>query len=232
MPNPSIRVEDLHFAWGKNQPAVLHIPALDVATGEHVFIQGASGSGKSTLLGLLAGVNLPQQGQINILNQNINQLSAAQRDHFRADHIGFVFQLFNLIPYLSVLENVTLPCRFSQKRRKKATQRGSLEQEAIRLLKHLGMADETLLYRPATGLSVGQQQRVATARALIGSPEIIIADEPTSALDSDMQQHFIELLFTECAGTNATLLFVSHDQQLQGLFGRQIALADINRTSD
>jgi putative ABC transport system ATP-binding protein len=226
---PAIRVENLHFAWHKGQPTVLNIPELVIAAGEHVFIQGASGSGKSTLLNLLAGVNQPQQGQISILDEAINQLSAAQRDHFRADHIGFVFQLFNLIPYLSVLENVTLPCRFSKQRQHKATANSSLEQEAVRLLKHLGMANKKLLQRPVTELSVGQQQRVATARALIGSPEIIIADEPTSALDSDMRQDFIELLFAECANTNATLLFVSHDQQLQGLFSRQIALADINR---
>ena len=226
---PTIRVENLHFAWHKDQPAVLHIRELDITAGEHVFIQGASGSGKSTLLSLLAGVSQPQQGRISILNETINQLSAAQRDHFRADHIGFVFQLFNLIPYLSVLENVTLPCRFSQRRQQKVTANSSLEQEAIRLLKHLGMANEKLLHRSVTELSVGQQQRVATARALIGSPEIIIADEPTSALDSDMRQNFIELLFAECSATNATLLFVSHDQQLQSLFSRNIALADINQ---
>ena len=225
--SPAIHIADIHFAWRKNQPAVLHIPELDIAAGEHVFIQGASGSGKSTLLSLLAGVNLPQQGQVNVLDQTINQLSAAQRDHFRANHIGFVFQLFNLIPYLSVLENVTLPCRFSKQRHQKATKNGNLVQEAIRLLEHLGMAD--VLHREVTELSVGQQQRVATARALMGSPEIIIADEPTSALDSDRRQNFIELLFAECAASNATLLFVSHDQQLQSLFGRHIALADISR---
>ncbi|MCU7798372.1 MAG: ATP-binding cassette domain-containing protein, partial [Candidatus Thiodiazotropha sp. (ex Myrtea spinifera)] len=151
------------------------------------------------------------------------------RDHFRSDHIGFVFQLFNLIPYLSVLENVALPCRFSRLRKQKATGSGKhLYDEAMRLLGHLNMAHEHLIHRPVTELSVGQQQRVATARALIGAPEIIIADEPTSALDSDMRQAFLRLLFQECEETGTTLLFVSHDRQLESLFERHITLDDIN----
>jgi putative ABC transport system ATP-binding protein len=209
---------------------VLHIPELEVMSGERIFIRGASGSGKSTLLALLAGVNLPTSGEVRILGESINRLSGARRDHFRSDHIGFVFQLFNLIPYLSVLENVTLPCRFSPLRKRKATGSGEqLHDEAMRLLRHLDMAHEELIHRPVTALSVGQQQRVATARALIGAPEIIIADEPTSALDSDRRQAFLRLLFQECEQTGSTLLFVSHDRQLESLFERHITLDDINR---
>jgi putative ABC transport system ATP-binding protein len=201
-----------------------------VARGDRIFIRGASGSGKSTLLALLAGVNLPSGGDVAILGETINRLSSARRDHFRSDHIGFIFQLFNLIPYLSVLDNVTLPCRFSHLRKQKATgSGGTLHDEAMRLLTHLDMADESLIHRPVTELSVGQQQRVATARALIGAPEIIIADEPTSALDSDMRQAFIRLLFQECEETGSTLLFVSHDHQLETLFERHITLDEINR---
>jgi putative ABC transport system ATP-binding protein len=137
--------------------------------------------------------------------------------------------MFNLIPYLSVLENVTLTCRFSNKRKQQAIKSGnSLNSEAIRLLAQLDMADDTLIHRPVTELSVGQQQRVATARALIGAPEIVIADEPTSALDSDMRQAFIKLLFQECDAAGSTLLFVSHDRQLESLFERNIALDEIN----
>jgi putative ABC transport system ATP-binding protein len=208
----------------------LSISDLEIAQGERVFVRGASGSGKSTLLALLAGVNLPTAGEVVILGQTINRLTAARRDHFRSDHIGFIFQLFNLIPYLSVLENVSLPCRFSRSRKMKASQSGnSLHEEATRLLEHLGMAHDHLVHRPVTELSVGQQQRVATARALIGAPEIIIADEPTSALDSDMREIFIRLLFQECEETGSTLMFVSHDKQLESLFERHITLEEINR---
>ncbi|PVV11887.1 MAG: methionine ABC transporter ATP-binding protein [gamma proteobacterium symbiont of Ctena orbiculata] len=226
----AIEVKNLRFRWRKELPEVLHIDALEVARGERIFIRGASGSGKSTLLALLAGVNLPTGGDVAILGETINRLSSARRDHYRSDHIGFIFQLFNLIPYLSVLDNVTLPCRFSRLRKEKATASGnSLQDEALRLLAHLDMADEDLVDRPVTELSVGQQQRVATARALIGAPGIIIADEPTSALDSDMRQAFLRLLFQECEETGSTLLFVSHDRQLETLFERHITLDEVNR---
>jgi putative ABC transport system ATP-binding protein len=227
---PAVQVRDLRFRWRRDLPEVLHIPQLRIERGERIFIRGASGSGKSTLLALLAGVNLPSSGEVELLGRTISRLSGARRDHFRSDHIGFVFQLFNLIPYLSVLENVTLPCRFSKLRRTKAVAAGGeLAAEAVRLLRHLDMADPQLLHRPVTELSVGQQQRVATARALIGAPEIIIADEPTSALDSDMRQAFLGLLFQECDATGSTLLFVSHDRQLETLFERHIALDQLNR---
>ncbi len=229
---PAIQIRDIHFRWRRELPDVLHIPEFEVKRGERIFIRGASGSGKSTLLSLLAGVNLPTRGDVRVLGERISHLSGSRRDHFRSDHIGFVFQLFNLIPYLSVLENVTLPCRFSRKRKLKATESGNdLIEEAARLLTHLDMADETLIHRPVTELSVGQQQRVATARALIGAPEIIIADEPTSALDSDMRQAFIRLLFQECEETSSTLLFVSHDHTLESLFKRRITLDAINQAA-
>lgn len=226
---PAIQVKNLRFAWQNKRQDVLYVPKLEIAAGQHFFVRGASGSGKSTLLSLLAGVNLPTDGEINILGQRIDQLSGARRDRFRADHIGIIFQLFNLIPYLSVLENVTLPCHFSSQRKHKATSSGrSLDEEAIRLLRHLDITDKALFHQPVTELSVGQQQRVAAARALIGSPEIIIADEPTSALDSDTRQAFIRLLFNECQQTGTTLVFVSHDQQLQPLFEQHIHFEDIN----
>ncbi|OOZ42797.1 ABC transporter ATP-binding protein [Solemya elarraichensis gill symbiont] len=225
----AIKARNLRFGWRKNLPEVLHIPELEVARGERIFIRGSSGSGKSTLLALIAGVNRPSSGEVEVLGQVINRLSGSGRDHFRSDHIGFVFQMFNLIPYLSVLENVALPCHFSRSRKQKATASGnSLHDEATRLLAHLNMAHADLLHRPVTELSVGQQQRVATARALIGAPEIIIADEPTSALDSDMRQTFIRLLFQECDATGSTLLFVSHDKQLESLFERHVSIEEIN----
>jgi putative ABC transport system ATP-binding protein len=224
-----IDIRDLLFRWDDAAPVVLVLGQLSIAPGEHIFIEGPSGSGKSTLLSLLAGVTAAQRGSVRVLGKDLERLSSVERDHFRADHIGYIFQMFNLIPYLSVVENVTLPCRFSSSRRAKAIARtGSLEQEARRLLDHLDMAHGDLLDRPVTTLSVGQQQRVAAARALMGSPELLIADEPTSSLDADRRESFVNLLFEECRPADSTLVFVSHDASLERLFGRTVDLAAIN----
>jgi putative ABC transport system ATP-binding protein len=118
LPDPLIRLETLRFGWPGQPVPLLQIDRLALARGERLFLHGASGSGKSTLLGLIAGVLAPQSGAIEVLGQNLNELGAAARDRFRADHFGIVFQQFNLIPYLSVIENVTLPCRFSAERPK------------------------------------------------------------------------------------------------------------------
>ncbi len=199
--------------------------------GERLFIKGASGSGKSTLLNLLGGVMRPQRGEINVLGKTINTLSGSQRDIFRADHIGFIFQMFNLIPYLSVMENVILPLHFSKRRYHRIAECGAPRQEASRLLAHLDLDEHVLQHRTVAELSVGQQQRVAAARALIGSPEIVIADEPTSSLDSDRREAFIRLLINECEAAGSTLLFVSHDSNLEGSFDRTVALDRINATT-
>jgi putative ABC transport system ATP-binding protein len=223
-----IEIRDLRFTWPRQSAPCLDIPHLDVAAGERIFIHGPSGSGKSTLLGLLGGVLVPQRGTIRVLGTELARVPAAARDRFRSDHVGFVFQLFNLVPYLPVIENVVLPCRFSDRRRTQALAAGvSVRDEAIRLLSHLGI-DAGLLERPVTELSVGQQQRVAAARALLGRPEIVVADEPTSALDADLQAAFLRLLLDECSAAGATLLFVSHDRRLAGEFTREIALPTIN----
>ncbi len=227
---PVISINDLRFRWSNTTPIVLDIDALQIQQGERVFIAGPSGSGKSTLLSLLAGVVTPQQGEIFVLGQRIDQLSSVKRDHVRSDHIGFIFQMFNLIPYLSVVENVTLPCQFSRRRKTQVLNRASsLQEEALRLLAHLDMAEPELLNRPVTDLSVGQQQRVAAARALIGAPEIVIADEPTSSLDADLREAFVKLLFQECRQGGSTLVFVSHDVFLELFFDRTIRLAEVNQ---
>jgi putative ABC transport system ATP-binding protein len=224
MPGAVIRVQDLRFRWSRTDAFVLSIPRLELAAGERLFLHGPSGSGKSTLLGLLAGILMPNTGQIQILGQELTQLHSALRDRFRADHIGFLFQQFNLVPYLSAIDNVLLPCRFSKRRRERASgSHTGLHAEAERLLHRLDMAPD-LWNRQATALSVGQQQRVAAARALIGKPEIIIADEPTSSLDAARQTAFLELLKQECAGVGAALLFVSHDLRLAQAFDRTLEL--------
>ncbi|MBI3903208.1 MAG: ATP-binding cassette domain-containing protein [Nitrosomonadales bacterium] len=224
-----VKIENLLFRWSAQSRACLDIPALEVRAGEHIFLYGPSGSGKSTLLGLLGGVLVPEQGTLALLDHQLTAMSSAARDRLRADHIGFLFQQFNLIPYLSVLDNVLLSCRFSSRRRERAIASGNtLHEEAQRLLDHLDIAAE-LQHRPVTQLSVGQQQRVAAARALIGRPEIVIADEPTSALDAERQTAFLDLLSRECITAGATLLFVSHDRRLSAGFDREIALPAINR---
>ena len=229
--SPVIELDQVQFRWNKG-PVVLDISDFRINRGEKVFIKGPSGSGKTTLLGIMGGVLMPERGAVNVLGTDFCGLSQAQRDHFRASHIGFIFQMFNLIPYLSVIENITLPLGFSDQRQHSVQQSGrGATEEAQRLLAHLELTDPDQLKRNVTELSIGQQQRVAAARALIGKPDLVIADEPTSALDSDTREAFIRLLFDECDAAENTLVFVSHDSTLEHLFDRTIALQDINRAS-
>ena len=226
-----IELSELGFAW-PGQPELLDIPAFALQSGESLFLKGPSGSGKTTLLGLLGGVQKPARGSIRLLGADLSQMSAGARDHFRVDHTGYIFQQFNLLPFLSVRENVELPCHFSKLRSQRAQQRhGSVAQAATALLAHLGLQDAQLLSRRADALSIGQQQRVAAARALIGQPELVIADEPTSALDTDAREAFLQLLFAECREAGSSLLFVSHDQSLAPLFDRSLSLAELNRAT-
>ena len=225
----AVEITDLRFAWSRASDPVLDIPAFEIGSAERVFLRGPSGSGKSTLLGLIAGVLAPQTGQVRVLGEDMAAMSGARRDRVRGDQLGVIFQLFNLVPYLSVVQNVTLPLRFSSRRRKKLS--GSPREEAERLLGRLGLGETDLLSRKVSDLSVGQQQRVAVARALIGQPALVIADEPTSALDADARDRFIELLSEEASQSDAALLFVSHDAALAPHFQRAIDLADINRAA-
>lgn len=230
---PAIAISNLQFHWPRRREWALDIPSLEIQNGDRIFIEGPSGSGKTTLLSLLAGTVVPQQGNIAILGREIENMKPAQRDRFRADYIGFIFQLFNLIPYLSVLENVLLPCWFSERRQQRSQLENNTPQaEALRLLDRLGMAAPELLQQPVTDLSVGQQQRVAAARALIGRPEILIADEPTSALDTDLRETFVKLLFGECDRDGTTVIFVSHDRTLAPLFDRAVRLPELNHRID
>ena len=221
-------VSQVSFTWPRQNKPIIVIDHFAIAAGERVFLRGPSGSGKTTLLSLISAVILPQRGHIVVDGVDLQSLASRHRDRFRADHLGLVFQQFNLLPFLSVAENVQLPCRFSRRRRSQAVQAGgSLQQETLRLLQRMKLPAD-ILERPVMELSVGQQQRVAVARALIGRPLLIIADEPTSALDRDSQQAFIRLLFDEVAAAGSSLLFVSHDETLAAGFDRQVDLAQIN----
>jgi len=223
-----LSINNLTFAWQHQEP-ILQIDNFKLQACEKIFLHGASGSGKTTLLSLISGTQLPTSGEVSFLDIDLTKLSMAKRDNLRTNYTGYIFQQFNLLTFLSVLDNVTMPCFFSQMRKQNAIKRaGSQQQAAQQLLTRLAI-DQDLWHRKAGELSIGQQQRVAAARALIGAPKLIIADEPTSALDTDNRQAFVQLLFEECDLASASLLFVSHDQSLARFFDKSVAITDINQ---
>ncbi|NKI33551.1 ATP-binding cassette domain-containing protein [Wenzhouxiangella sp. XN79A] len=224
---PLLELADLHYTWPGASVPVFGGLDLRVDPGEAVFLAGASGSGKSTLLALIGGLIAPDAGRIDFAGTRLDALKRAQRDRFRAEHLGVIFQQFNLLPWLDPVANVLLGCRFSKRRGKRA---GDREAEAARLLAAMGI-DEAGFARRADQLSVGQQQRVAAARALIGRPDLVLADEPTSALDRDRRDDFLDLLFGEVRQAGSALLFVSHDRELVDRFDRVIELSDLKTGS-
>jgi putative ABC transport system ATP-binding protein len=223
-----VTMSGVGFAWPGQDGFRLGIERFALRQGERLLLIGPSGSGKSTFLSLLAGTVTPQAGSIDVLGTDIARLGGAARDRFRAAHFGIIFQMFNLLPYGSVLDNVLLPLSFSAERRERVSAKGGAEAEAARLLGRLGI-EPHLMRALAARLSVGQQQRVAAARALIGAPGIIIADEPTSALDRNRQAAFLDLLFAVVAEAGSTLVMVSHDESLGPRFDRVLPLTSIAR---
>lgn len=219
----AIHLTGVGFDW-PGQRFGLDVADFSVGEKETVLLLGESGSGKSTLLSLICGILTPQHGVVQVSGQNLGALSGARRDRFRADTIGIIFQMFNLLPYATALDNILVPLRFSSKRRARV---GNPRQEAVALTAALGLPEALVTRGSASSLSVGQQQRVAVARAMIGSPQIVIADEPTSALDSDAQAEFLDLVFAQTRRADATLLMVSHDERLSDRFDRVIRLDQI-----
>jgi len=219
----AIQITNLKFSYTPTSPTILDIPSWQLEQGEPVFLQGPSGCGKSSLLNLISGVLPISEGQMTVLDTPLDTLSSRQRDRFRAQHIGYVFQRFNLIPYLSALDNVRLACAFTAQ----AFDNKDIESRAQSLLDSLGI-EQAHWQQPSSELSVGQQQRVAIARAMIHQPKLLIVDEPTSSLDQANRDAFIELLLRQVESTNLTLLFVSHDQTLSSFFSHSQSMKEIN----
>ncbi|MEH6552449.1 MAG: ABC transporter ATP-binding protein [Pseudomonadales bacterium] len=219
----TIHLKDIRYTYpdtpGKQ---VLNINSWKVAAGEQVFVHGPSGGGKSTLLNLLSGMLQADIGEVSVMGQRLDKISSRQRDRFRADHIGYIFQQFNLIPYLDAIDNIKLAHQFA-----KQNTSSSLEDDIKSLLSSFYI-DPTDWQKPVAKLSIGQQQRIAIARAMVNKPELLIADEPTSSLDQDNRDNFMKELMAMVSEHNTTLLFVSHDMSLAKYFNRIDALADIN----
>jgi len=222
---PAISIADLSFQFSSDTRSFsLEIDSFNIGEGERVALVGPSGSGKSTLLGLICGVLSPLKGSVCVFGNHLEKMSGRERDRFRANTIGVIFQQFNLLPYLSVLDNVVLALEFSAQRQLSASDK---KVKAIELLSSLGLGDAELVHQKASQLSVGQQQRVAAARAFVGEPPLIIADEPTSALDHDRQKEFLETLFAQQEINKSTLLMVTHDLRVADQFDRVLDLRDI-----
>ena len=210
-----IRITDLEFRYGEGDFALL-IPDLLVERGEKVAVIGPSGSGKTTLLNLIAGIATPQRGRVVTKGVEVTALDDAQRRDFRIRHIGLVFQEFELLEHLSVLDNVLLPYRINPSLRLEPPVR----ERAVTLAERVGVADK--LDRYAHRLSQGEKQRAAVCRALIAEPELLLADEPTGNLDPANKGRVLEILFDYAEEHGATLLTVTHDHDLLDRFGRVI----------
>lgn len=217
-----IQFANICFSYDKPKKQVLNITKWQVRRGEHTFISGASGSGKSTLLNLISGINRPDSGELVVLGEALPRLSARKLDKFRAQKIGVIFQQLNLIPYLSVEDNILLAGYFANQ-----SEKSVLQKRMLSLLTKLNLS-ESVLQQKANELSVGQQQRVAIVRAMINQPEILIADEPTSALDNHNKQSFLNILLELVSSTDCTLLFVSHDSSLEREFKAVIDMSELN----
>jgi putative ABC transport system ATP-binding protein len=214
----AVELASLNFHYQAGRP-VLQIKEWRVPKGRRIFLFGPSGTGKSTLLSLLAGLLPPQQGTLKVLGQDFARLSPSALDRFRAENIGYIFQQYNLVPHLNVRDNILLPLLFLGRK-----------QDAEDRLRQLGTALglEDLWRRPAGQLSVGQQQRVAVARAFLQEPPLILADEPTSALDSRQRDRFVETLIRLAEASGSTILCVSHDQALREAFQETFDLSEQN----
>lgn len=220
---PVIQMKKVSFSYPGNPQPTLVIESFEVPFGQKIFIYGPSGSGKTTFLEILSGILSPQVGSVQVDGVELMNLSSSERDELRAKKMGYIFQNFNLLPYLNVQENIELPARLRGESIKPDDSGKTLKT----LVESLGIRE--LLGKPVTQLSVGQQQRVALARALVGRPTILLADEPTSSLDYDNREKFLQMVFSLSKELGTTVLFVSHDRSLEPLFDRSISFLELNQ---
>jgi len=218
-----IEIQELEFSYPRGDFR-LRVEHFNVAAGERVAVTGASGSGKTTLLNLVAGIVTPARGTVTVAGEAVNALGDAARRAFRITRVGFVFQDFELVEYLSVLDNILHPYRIS----------GALKlDDAVRarartLADRLGIGDK--LARGVTDLSQGERQRVAICRAVLPHPRLLLADEATGNLDPENKFRILDLLFEEAAEVGATVLAVTHDHALLPRFDRVVDFADFRST--
>ena len=219
-----IELSDVVFKYASRpDKTVINIPNWKVGTAERVLLHGPSGTGKSTFLNILSGFFVPNYGTVNICEKRLDKMHTSKRDQFRAENIGYVFQQFNLIPFLNAIENVKLALHFQSSKK----MRHSGLDDIKKLLQDLNVSKSEWLI-PSRKLSVGQQQRVAIARAIVGKPKILIADEPTSALDSKNINNFMTILNSLVTSQNITLIYVSHDLNLSKHFTRIEDFSKVN----
>jgi putative ABC transport system ATP-binding protein len=222
MPAPVIRLENVRKSFsmpGGERVDVLDVPGFALEAGEQAALEGTSGSGKSTLLHVISGIMRPDSGRVEVAGTDITRLPENRRDRLRADTLGLVFQQFNLLPGFTALENVLVAMSFGSGRPDRS--------RATALLEAVGLGHR-LHHKPAE-LSIGQQQRVAVARALANKPRVILADEPTASVDAAHQQQVIDLLRNTCTEHGVALLVVTHDAAIAGQFPRRLALHEFNR---
>lgn len=207
-----------YYRMGSNIIKALDGIDLAIDRGEFVALLGTSGSGKSTLLNILAGLERPSSGDILYKNISLNSLSEEEITIFRNINVGFVFQSYNLLPYLTAIENVALPLIFKGESKKER------EEKAYQILKDMGLSKR--IYNRANELSGGQQQRVSIARAFVGNPKIIFADEPTGNLDTKTSFEIMELIKSIVRKNNQTLIMVTHDEEMAEFADRTLFMRD------
>jgi putative ABC transport system ATP-binding protein len=213
-----LEIRNVTKVFRKGEQAIIPLRdvSLGVAKGEFVSLMGASGSGKTTLLNLVAGIDRPTSGRIVVNDTDITQLSRSQLAHWRAGHVGYIFQLYNLIPVLTAYENVEMPLLLLPLSRAERRKRVAIALEAV------GLVDRADYY--PRQLSGGQEQRVGIARAIVAAPSIVVADEPTGDLDAEMSEQILHLLQRLNTELSITFMMVTHDPHAAAIAGRRLRL--------